>query len=634
MAILPLPIARVSNLLQTSVASNSISRVQSQLLEVQNQLSTGKRLNTPSDDTGAAAIAQQIRKTLEQRQAYATNLQSASSQLGEVDSTLGDMSDLMNQAQTIASANVGSDVTSDARASAAAVVDSLFNQMMSLANKSSQGMYLFGGDRSTQAPFVQTGGGVQYVGDSTTLKNTYDDNVNLAFQVDGNDVFGALSTRVQGSTDISPSLTNATKLSDLKGNGGDGIRPGSIQISDGTNTAVVDLDGSDTLGHVLDKINASGLVTATIAPDGNSIQLAQAGANITVSEVGGGTTASDLGLLASSAGATLDGTSVKPTVTPLTPLSDLRGGAGLDPTGIRITNGQLSADISFAGATTVEDLLNKINNSGTAVRAQINAAGTGIDILNPTQGTDMTIAEIGGATAAQLGVRSFSPASQLSDLNFGAGVKTVAGTDFRLTNSLGATFDIDVDSAIPQTVQGVIDQINSTATGITASFATTGNGIVLTDTAGGAGTLTVSSLNFSQAAKDLGIEQPASGTTINGTDVNAVQAKGLFANLMKLRDSLRSNDQDGITAAAEGLKVDGERVIKNRGIAGARVQELQSRQTRLDDQNVATKALLSQLEDVDYTEAIARFSTLQTALQAGLQTTAQSLHLSLLDFLA
>jgi flagellar hook-associated protein 3 FlgL len=64
------------------------------------------------------------------------------------------------------------------------------------------------------------------------------------------------------------------------------------------------------------------------------------------------------------------------------------------------------------------------------------------------------------------------------------------------------------------------------------------------------------------------------------------------------------------------------------------VQELESRQNRLDDQNVATKSLLSSLEDTDFTEAVSRFQTLQTALQASLQTSGRMLNLSLLDFLS
>jgi len=76
-----------------------------------------------------------------------------------------------------------------------------------------------------------------------------------------------------------------------------------------------------------------------------------------------------------------------------------------------------------------------------------------------------------------------------------------------------------------------------------------------------------------------------------------------------------------------------ENIVRVRGETGARVQELESRQNRLEDENLATKSLLSNLEEVDMTEAISRFQTLQTALQASMQTTAKVMNLSLLDFL-
>src|SRR5215212_11820412 len=203
MAMLPLQLARVSNLLKSNLSGSAISRNQQQILEVQNQLTTGIRLNTPSDDPGDSAIAQQLQKLLEQRQSYADNLKHAQSHLGEVDSSLGDLTDLLQEAQRIASANVGSDVTADERASAAAIIKSLENQALSLGNKQFEGVFLFAGDRSTDPPFVEAVGGVKFVGDSNVLKNTYDENTRLPFMVDGADVFGATSTRVKGTADLS-----------------------------------------------------------------------------------------------------------------------------------------------------------------------------------------------------------------------------------------------------------------------------------------------------------------------------------------------------------------------------------------------------------------------------------------------
>ena len=67
MAIVPVQLARVSNLLRSSVSQGQITRTQRNLLDVQNQLSTGKRIIAPSDDPGDAAVTQQLQKLLEQR---------------------------------------------------------------------------------------------------------------------------------------------------------------------------------------------------------------------------------------------------------------------------------------------------------------------------------------------------------------------------------------------------------------------------------------------------------------------------------------------------------------------------------------------------------------------------------------
>ena len=270
---------------------------------MQNQLSTGKRISAPSDDPSAAAIAQQLNKTIEQRQAFSDNITSASNQLGEVDSTLGDLTDLVRQAQTIASANVGSDVTADQRKSAAAVVQSIYNQALEIGNKEYEGSYLFGGDRSTAPPFVEANGGVQFVGSPTTLQNQDDENSSLSFQIDGANVFGALSTRVQGTVDLSPSLTDTTRISDVKGATGEGVHLGAIVISDGTTTKSIDLSQADTIGDVVNAINNAGVGAITASVGGQGITLNSGGsADITVNEVGGGTTARELGLLTTTGG--------------------------------------------------------------------------------------------------------------------------------------------------------------------------------------------------------------------------------------------------------------------------------------------------------------------------------------------
>jgi flagellar hook-associated protein 3 FlgL len=637
MSISPIQLARVSNLQFGYTATQTINQTQQQLLQVQTQLSTGKRVNQPSDDPSSAAVIQQLQKTLDDQKGYTNNVNQAQSQLGEVDSTLGDLTSLLQQAQSIASANVSSTVTADQRASAATVVDSIYDQAMQIANKQFGSSYLFGGDLQTNPPYVQATGGVQYVGSTNALQTIIGQNTQLHFQVNGQDVFGGTSGQVTGSVDLSPSLSSATRLSQLRGATGAGVHSNSMLIGNGTTSVTVDVSHADSINDVINAINASGLAGVTASVSQYGIQLAAGGgANITVNEVGGGTTAADLGLLQPSGGGAnvpVNGANVGAPITGFTPLATLRGGAGISAAGFTIQNGTLSKTIAVTGAMSVQDLLNQINGSGVGVTARINAAGTGIDVLNAVQGAAMTISENGGTTASDLGIRSLNPATMLANLNDGKGVRTGARNDFSITTADGSVTNVDLNN--PITVQDVLNQINAAAGGkVTASFAATGNGIVLTDNTAGGSTFALTPLNASSAAADLGLTAPAVGNQITGQDTNAITAPGVFTDLQKLRDALRGNDPAGITTAAEGLTADSTQVNQVRGRTGALEQELQSQSSRLSDENTATQSLMSQFQDVDYPTAITQFQSLQNSLQAALQTSARTLNLSLMNYLS
>jgi len=639
MAILPLGITNVSNLLQSSILSQSIDSTQSQLLQVENELSTGQAVNQPSDNPSAAAMILQLNQTMARQTAYSTSINSASSQLAESDSSLGSLTTLLQQAQQIASADVGSDVTQSQRQSDVSVVQSLYNQAMAIGNQQYNGQYLFGGATGTTEPFVEVDGNVQYVGSNQTLQNQFDDGITTAFQVNGADVFGSLSSGMDGTTNISPALTANTVLSDVAGTGGSGVRLGPIQISNGTVTKTVDLSSANTVGDVVNLINAAGVGTITAAISDQGLRISGGPSeNITITDLSGGTTAADLGITTAAGGAgtgnPVNGASLNPRVTALTPLSSLFQGGGLDASGLVISNGSVTKTITWPGGGTVQDLLNSINGADLGVMAQINSAGTGINVLNATQGTSLSIGENGGTTAAQLGLQTMAPSTPLAQLNNGSGVQTAGAStpDFQITDRSGTSFQVSLGSA--QTVQDVLNAIN-TATGgqVTASLATTGSGIVLTDSSGGGGALSVTALNNSTAAANLGLTTPALGNTITGTDVGTVQSKGIFGNLQALMAALQSGNQAGITATGQGISADTSRVIELRGQTGAIEQELTNRQTQISQQNTATQSLVSQLQNANYADTVTKYQTLETALQASLQTGAASLSLSLLDFL-
>jgi flagellar hook-associated protein 3 FlgL len=640
MAVNPVNFARVSNNMRAQLANRSMGLIQREMLAVQAQLTTGKRILNPSDDVGGSSLIMQLRRTLEQRQGFADNLRSISTQLAETDSAFASVSDLLRDAKTVASKVAGSTSTPDERNAEAVVIDSIYNQILALANKQSRGMYLFGGDRSGAAPFVETGGGVRWIGSSNPLTARVDDATLLPFMVDGARAFGGHSARVAGRVDLTPVINTDTRLADLRGTGGTGIARGSFEISDGTTTARIDLEGVDTVGDLINRINVAGVgsISAAVNATGTGIDIVVGTSdNLTVRDIGS-TAAADLGiarLTPAGAGFGLTGQSVRPRVTDLTSLADLNGGAGIDLGGLTVQSDTGSTTIDLSGAVTVQDLLNRINFSSAGVHARINDAGTGIDIVNPVQGRPVRIAENGGTTAADLGVRSFDPSTLLSDLNDGSGVTRVTGHELSITDSAGVNFEIDLDGL--ETVQDVLDAINTASggagAGVTASFSTSVNGIVLTDSAGGSGTLSLANLNASGATTALGLDTTVAGNVLTGRDVAPVATHGVFSALNALRSAMRRDDTAGIADAAQRVEDALSAVTQIYGQNAAMLQEAERRLEGIEDRNLTTQKLMSEVEDVDYTEAIVRFQTLQTALQASLQTTGSTLNQSLLDFL-
>ncbi len=640
MVILPLQTARVSNALSATLATQQVTQTQNQLLVVEQELATGKQVNRPSDNPAAAAVIQQLQQTLDDHTQYATNISRGTDQLNQVDSTLTSVTGLLTQAQSVAQANVSTTTSAAARASDASVVDGIYDQVLSTANASYEGEYLFGGDSGT-APYV-TGvdGGIQFNGSENTLSNTYAEKTDLSFQVAATSVFGGRSASISAGTDLDPTVTAATPLSSLTGTGTTGVHPGVILVGSGSATRTVDLSGAATLGDVVAGINAAGLPGVTASLTANGVQLTGTGsAAPSARDLDGGTLAADLGIAVQNGtpGTPDVGGDLGPTITDQTPLSSLRNGAGIDTTGFVITAGTVTKTISLQNLATVQDLVNAVNTAGAGVHAAISADGSHIDLTNDTQGVPVSIAEAapGGQTAAELGFRTFATTTPVANLNGGAGVGTPAGTQFTLTARNGNVYDISLANLT--TVGSALAQIGTQTNGnVTAALSTTGNGIVLTDHTPGGANLVVTPVGAATTAADLGLVGAGAvtaGSTVTGTDVSQVNATGVLGDLKALSTALKANDTDGIAKASVALQADSANVTDAQAIVGGRVQELTSRTADMQNQNTATQTLLSQFQDVDYAAVTTQYQSLQNSYEASLRVTAMSMQQSLMDYL-
>ncbi len=328
--IIPIPTTRVSDVFVRQRLLSQIQSDQLDLFRIQSAISTGRRVNLPSDDAPAALRAISLQSLLERKQQSQVNLQTNQSYLGATDTAIGGVSSLLASIRGTALSVSDSTSTDLQRTAAAQEVSRALDQMVDIGNHQFRGRYLFAGSSTTVRPFTSAGTTVEYHGNEKSLLSFSDIDLLFETNLPGDAVFGAISEPVRGAVDLNPVLTDATRISDLRG--GKGISAGSIAVSDGLTTSIVDVSGASTIGEVARLLEtnppAGRVVTARVTATGLTVELdAAGGGNLTIKEVGGGTTAGELGILDNLGGSTgpIIGQDLDPRLSITTPLNDILG---------------------------------------------------------------------------------------------------------------------------------------------------------------------------------------------------------------------------------------------------------------------------------------------------------------------
>lgn len=647
-------------MLSSQILLGSIQNTSHRLLNAQIQLATGRAVNRPSDNAVGASTIGVLDDILERREQRLRNLSHAESVLNTSDAALGEASNILLEAKSIGLSQIGAGSDAQTRANQAQVVNAMLSEMIRIGNTKYQDMYLFGGEMTANAPFQELLGRFRYLGSGSGLVSDLGLSRAVPITTSGVAAFGALSARVQGERDLDPTMTVDSRLADLNGARGLGVTLGSVNVTVGATNLTVDLTNAHTVGDVatllqdaIQTVDAAATVSIDGAT-GNRFAIAGNTVAITISDTSAPATAADLGLDSTFAIGGGTGSDIDPKLTATTPLTALSGVSV--PLGtIRISNGGQVRDLDLSGASTIQDVMNLVASLNIGVRVEIADSGDRLNFINELSGSpanSMSIGEVGGGTTAtELGVRSLTGSTLLEDFNHGLGVQIKTGSvdpvtglpdpaadlDFRITLKDGRTFDVDLENVT--TVQDVLDQINAAAAGagvlpaeFQAGLASDGNGIALSDNTVGA-TTSVTALNGSFAAEDLGILGSTTSATLIGQDRATVAVESVFSHLMALRDALAANDERGISLATEKLEADITRLASTRADVGVRTRRVADAANREEDLKIQDTGLKSQVQDLDYTEAAVRFATLQQQLQAAMLTASQTQRLSLLDFL-
>lgn len=145
---------------------SQLNNLQAQMQKTQNQLSTMRRVLTPSDDPVASARALEVSQSKELNTQYVANRTSARSSLSLVDSTLTSTDDLLQEVKSkiVAAGNPGFSLAD--REALAKELEGRLEDLLGQANATDgTGAYLFSGYKSDTRPFTRTATGASYAGD-------------------------------------------------------------------------------------------------------------------------------------------------------------------------------------------------------------------------------------------------------------------------------------------------------------------------------------------------------------------------------------------------------------------------------------------------------------------------------------
>ncbi|MDN5753631.1 MAG: flagellar hook-associated protein FlgL [Nitrosospira sp.] len=200
---------RVSSNTSFEFGVAALNRQQAAQVKTLEQISSGRRVLTPSDSPAAYVRALGVSQADASNAQYAANRQSATSSLEMLEGTLRSVTNLVQNAQEL-TIRAGNGTFSDSERTAIATeLRGNLDEMVSLANRTdANGQYLFSGFQGSTKPFVDTGSGMQYFGDDGLRMVQASASRQLAVNESGREVFERIPASAGGYQSVFKTLSD------------------------------------------------------------------------------------------------------------------------------------------------------------------------------------------------------------------------------------------------------------------------------------------------------------------------------------------------------------------------------------------------------------------------------------------
>ena len=202
---------RITSGMMTSTLLSDLNNVQNQLTETQQQLSSGMRIQKPSDDPFGTGQALLYQADLASNTQYQSNVNDGTSWLNATGTALSDMTSDVQRVRTLLVEAANTTEGTQGNQDIALEVSQLIDSIKTDGNTQYAGQYVFSGTKTSTAPYA-VGGADTYSGDTGAVSRQIGPGVQVQINLPGSSVIG------DGAT--SGSLLNVlnTIVSDLNSN--------------------------------------------------------------------------------------------------------------------------------------------------------------------------------------------------------------------------------------------------------------------------------------------------------------------------------------------------------------------------------------------------------------------------------
>lgn len=183
---------RVTNQMMINTFRRNLSSSMREMDRLQEQLSSGRQLNRPSDDPVGMTYALRLRTNLKENEQYQQNVSDGLTWLENTDSALNEAGQALQRARELAVYGANSTHSQESRAAIAKEVAQIRQHLEAVANTEVAGRYLFSGTKTTTQPYSA---GV-WQGNTAVRKYEIGPGVTVPVNVTGAEVFGDNSDSV------------------------------------------------------------------------------------------------------------------------------------------------------------------------------------------------------------------------------------------------------------------------------------------------------------------------------------------------------------------------------------------------------------------------------------------------------